>query len=163
MKRIAASRSYCNSFRQRLRYQFSLTQETAEKFIPENLELELSAKTKRVRNIFVGPELWGFIRPMDGIFLLTPSSAKFLLKILEFPKLRVVVQSDVSEYIQKGGNVFAKHVVDCDPTLSPSSEVIVVNEDDTPLAIGRLLLNREEALAFKTGIAVKVRKGFQST
>jgi len=159
MNHITASRSYCRSLRQRLRYQFSLTQEEADNFIPLNLELELSAKTKRVRNIFVGPDLWGFLRPMDGLFLLTPSSAKFLIKLLKFPKLRVVVQSDVSEYIQQGGNVFAKHVVNCDPTLIPSSEVIVVNEEDLPLALGRLLLNREEALAFKTGIAVKVRKG----
>lgn len=158
MNHITAPKSYCRSLRQRLRYQFSLTQEEADNFIPLNLELELSAKTKRVRNIFVGPDLWGFLRPMDGLFLLTPSSAKVLIKLLKFPKLRVVVQSDVSEYIQQGGNVFAKHVVDCDPTLIPSSEVIVVNEEDLPLALGRLLLNREEALAFKTGIAVKVRK-----
>jgi len=159
MHRITASRSYCHSLRQRLRYQFSLTQEAADKFIPENIELELSAKTKRVRKIFVKTEFWGFLRPMDGLFLLTPSSAKFLINILKFPKLRVVVQTDVSEYIQQGGNVFAKHVVDCDPALIPSSEVIVVNEADIPLAIGRLLLNREEALAFKRGLAVKVRKG----
>jgi len=159
MNRITPPRSYCNSLRQRVQYQFSLSQEEADTFIPSNLELELSVKTKRVRNIFVGTELWGFLRPMDGIFLLTPSSAKFLIKTLQYPKLRVVVQSDVSEYIQNGGNVFAKHVIDCDPTLIPSSEVIVVNEADMPLAIGRLLLNREEALAFKSGIAVKVRKG----
>ncbi|HUV84740.1 MAG TPA: PUA domain-containing protein, partial [Methanosarcinales archaeon] len=75
------------------------------------------------------------------------------------PKLRVIVQSDVSEAIQKGGNVFAKHVVDCDPSIVPYSEVIVVNEADALLAIGKALLMRDEMLHFKKGIAVKIRKG----
>lgn len=99
------------------------------------------------------------IRPNDGFFLLTPHSAKFLINLLQFPKLRVVVRSDVSEYILKGGNVFAKHVIDCDPTLIPYSEIIVVNQEDIPLAIGKALLNREEMRSLKEGIAVKVRKG----
>ncbi|MDD1777016.1 MAG: pseudouridine synthase [Candidatus Helarchaeota archaeon] len=159
MNRVISSTAYCHSLRQRLRYQFYLTQEEADKFIPLKLELEFSAKTKRVRYIYVENELWGVLRPTDGIFLLTPSSAKFLVGILKSPKLRVIIQTEVSEYIQKGGNVFAKHVIDCDPILTPHSEVIVVDANDIPLALGRLLLNREEALAFKTGIAVKVRKG----
>jgi len=159
MNRVISSSAYCHSLRQRLRYQFYFSQEEADNFIPLNLELEFSAKTKRVRYIYVENELWGVLRPTDGNFLLTPSSAKFLVEILKSPKLRVIVQTDVSEYIQKGGNVFAKHVIECDPVLIPHSEVIVVDANDIPLALGRLLLNREEALAFKTGIAVKVRKG----
>ena len=50
-------------------------------------------------------------------------------------------------------------VVDCDLNLIPYSEVIIVNEEDSPLAIGKALLNREEMLAFTAGVAVKVRKG----
>lgn len=159
MNRIISSTAFCYSLRQRLRYQFYLSQEEADKFIPLKIELEFSAKTKRVRYVYVENELWGVLRPTDGNFLLTPSSAKFLLKNLKSPKLRVIIQTDVSEYIQKGGNVFAKHVIDCDPNLAPHSEVIVVDANDVPLALGRLLLNREEALAFKAGVAVKVRKG----
>jgi len=159
MNRVLSSISYCHSLRQRLRYQFYLSQEEADTFIPLKLELEFSVRTKRVRYIYVENELWGVLRPTDGNFLLTSSSANFLVELLKSPKLRVIVQTDVSEYIQKGGNVFAKHVIDCDPILTPLSEVIVVDANDIPLALGRLLLNREEALAFKTGIAVKVRKG----
>ncbi|NVM28417.1 MAG: hypothetical protein HWN65_06210 [Candidatus Helarchaeota archaeon] len=99
------------------------------------------------------------IRPHDGFFLFTPNSAKFLIKTIKSPKLRVIIQSDVSQFIQKGRSVFAKHVIDCDPNLIPYSEIIVVNEEDDPLAIGKALLNREEMLSFNDGVAVKVRKG----
>lgn len=158
MNRIIPSAFTRECIKQILLYQFLLSPEELEKFIPSNIEVELSKNTKRLRYIYLKEELWGVIRPNDGFFLLTPSSAKFLIEILESPKLRVIVQSDVAEYIQEGRNVFAKHVVDCDPNLIPFSEIIVVDEKDTPLAIGKAIFNREEMLAFNNGVAVKVRK-----
>ena len=159
MIRITPSSIDIDHLRQSLRFQFSLTTEDLKKFIPSNIELELSGKTKRLRFIYLEEKLWGMIRPHDGFFLFTPNSAKFLIKTIKSPKLRVIIQSDVSEFIQKGRNVFAKHVIDCDPNLIPLSEVIVVNENDKPLAIGKVLLNKTEMLSFNEGIAVKVRKG----
>jgi uncharacterized protein with predicted RNA binding PUA domain len=37
--------------------------------------------------------------------------------------------------------------------------VVVTNEDDDLLAVGKALLSGMEMLAFKRGIAVKVRRG----
>ncbi len=158
MKKPASPIEY-QSILQIVSYQLGLTPEDAGEFIPPSITVEYSKKTKRIRYIYLKDDLWGILRPTDGIFLLTPSSASFLIKHLTFPKLRVVVQSNISEFILKGGNVFAKHVVDCDPLINPRSEVIVVNEDDLPLAIGRAEMVRAEMLAFQDGIAVKVRKG----
>ena len=159
MIRIAPSSLQRERIRQTISYQFSLSQEEVNAFIPPHIEIELSKKTKRIRYIYLKDKLWGVMRPNDGFFLLTPNSARFLVNNLQSPKLRVVIQSDVSEYIQKGGNVFAKHVVNCDPSITPYSEVIVVDENDEPLAIGRAQLNKEEMFSFTEGIAVKVRKG----
>ncbi|MFX1295388.1 MAG: PUA domain-containing protein [Promethearchaeota archaeon] len=159
MKRIQTSSLHHKIIKQTISYQFSLTLKEVNKLIPSHIEIEISRKTNRIRYIYLKDDLWGIIRPNDGFFLLTPNSAKFLIKNLEFPRMRVVIQSDVSEYIQKGRNVFAKHVVDCDPIIIPFSEVIVVNENDKPLAIGSAQLNKEEILSFTEGIAVKVRKG----
>src|SRR5437899_2645624 len=79
--------------------------------------------------------------------------------IFKPPRLRVEVVPGVEEFIKKGGNVFCKHVQQVDPELRPAEEVLVVNEEDRLLAVGRSFFNAEEMLSFKIGVAVKVRHG----
>ncbi|RLF70680.1 MAG: pseudouridine synthase, partial [Thermoplasmata archaeon] len=55
-----------------------------------------------------------------------------------------------------------RFVVDIDPELRPGDEVIVVDKDDNPLALGRLLLSPREVGEMKSGVAVKVREGVKS-
>jgi len=143
-------------------YQYVLTPEEADRFIPEDIQVEYSKRTKKIRYIYLEHRLWGIIRPNDGFFLLTPASAESLIQLLPFPRLRVVIQSEVAEFLRKSGNIFAKHVIDADPLIIPYSEVIVVNEADLPIAIGKAYLTREEMLSFQRGIAVKVRKRIES-
>ncbi len=59
----------------------------------------------------------------------------------------------------EGRNVFAKHVVEADKELRPQDEVIVVDEEDNLVAVGKAVLSGEEMKVFKHGVAVKVRKG----
>jgi archaeosine-15-forming tRNA-guanine transglycosylase len=63
------------------------------------------------------------------------------------------------DFIREGKNVFAKFVADMDEKLRPTDECIVVNEKDEFLAVGQVILVKDEALAFETGVAVKVREG----
>jgi predicted RNA-binding protein (TIGR00451 family) len=49
--------------------------------------------------------------------------------------------------------------VEADDEIRPKDEVIVVNENGEVLAVGRAVLSGEEMKAFKTGVAVKVRRG----
>jgi predicted RNA-binding protein (TIGR00451 family) len=49
-----------------------------------------------------------------------------------------------------------------DPELRPAEEVLVVDEEDRLLAVGRSFFNAEEMLSFKIGVAVKVRHGLES-
>jgi uncharacterized protein with predicted RNA binding PUA domain len=71
----------------------------------------------------------------------------------------VTVRSDVSEFIAAGGDVFAVHVVKSDGAIHAKEEVIVIDEGGNVLAVGRAMLSSAEMLAFKTGVAVKVRHG----
>ena len=73
--------------------------------------------------------------------------------------MRIIVLTEISEFIKKGRNVFCKHVVEVDNNLRPLDEVIVVNQKDELLAIGRLKLPVDFITSFKTGLAVLVRKG----
>lgn len=140
-------------------YLFHLNIQESELFFPDNIEIEISKKTQRIRYIFIDGKLICSIRPNDGLILLTIMGGEILKKIIKPPRLRVKIKDEVAEFVSQGRNVFAKHVVDADIEIRPHSEVLVVNESDDLLAIGKANLNREEMLAFQKGVAVKVRHG----
>jgi uncharacterized protein with predicted RNA binding PUA domain len=71
----------------------------------------------------------------------------------------VTVQSDVAEFITKGGDVFAKHIVNAADTIRPSDEVIVINESGELLGVGSALLSANDMKNFKRGVAIRVRRG----
>ncbi len=50
---------------------------------------------------------------------------------------------------------------ECDEDLRPMDEVLVVNGSDELVAIGRALMVQREMLAFRGGVAVKVREGIK--
>ena len=58
------------------------------------------------------------------------------------------MQKDVSEFIADGGDVFAAHVAKVDEEIRARDEVIVVDEDNHVLAVGRALLSSAEMAAF---------------
>ena len=58
-----------------------------------------------------------------------------------------------------GGDLFAAHVVMVHAEIHAKDEVIIVDEQGQVVAVGRAFLSSQEMLAFKTGIAVKVRHG----
>ena len=61
-----------------------------------------------------------------------------------------------------GYNVFSKFVIDADKNIIPGNEIMVVNESDDLLAVGKPFMAREEMLTFKRGIAMKVGDGILS-
>jgi uncharacterized protein with predicted RNA binding PUA domain len=124
-----------------------------------NIHIERSSATKKIRYIFLKNNLILILRPNNGLFTLSFHSARIIINNFEAPKLRVIVLNEISEFIQKGRNVFCKHVVDLDENLRPLDEVMVVNQDDELLAIGRLKLPTMYVTSFSSGIAVNVRKG----
>ena len=125
----------------------------------EEILIERSKNTNKIRYIYYKENLMLILRPTNGFFTLTLFSAKKIIKNITAPKLRVVILNDVSEFIKKGRNVFCKHVVDIDEELRPLDEVIVVNQDDELLGIGKLKVPVSYAKSFSIGIAVNIRKG----
>ena len=99
------------------------------------------------------------MRASDGLFTLKIEGGKCLHQLFESPSLRVVIEDEAIPFVKDGKDVFAKFVVDCDPNIRPWDETIIVDKKDRLLAVGRSLLNREEMLSFKTGLAVKTREG----
>jgi 7-cyano-7-deazaguanine tRNA-ribosyltransferase len=56
----------------------------------------------------------------------------------------------------------AQFVVGCDEGLRPFDEVLVVDREDTLVAVGQAMMVAEEMRDFRKGMAVKVREGVQS-
>ncbi|NJE75880.1 tRNA guanosine(15) transglycosylase TgtA [Thermococcus sp. ES12] len=121
--------------------------------------VELSRKTGMPRQIKAKGKHLATFRAEDGLLTLGIEGAKRLHEVLPFPRMRVVVNSDAEPFARRGKNVFAKFVVDADPSIRPYDEVLVVNEKDELLATGQTLLNGEELKVFGSGLAVKVRRG----
>ena len=141
------------------RFLFHLNTKESELFFPDNVEIQISKKTQRIRYVFIDGKLICSIRPNDGLILLTMTGGEILKNIIKPPRMRVKIKNEVKDFVSQGRNVFAKHVIDADNEIRPYSEVLVVNESDNLLAIGKANLNREEMLAFQKGVAVKVRHG----
>lgn len=124
-----------------------------------NVELVKSKKTHRIRNVIVDGEHVLSMRAGDGLFTLKIAGSQLLKKAFASPKLRVRVLDDSIEFNREGKSVFAAFVDDADPETIPGDEVLVVSKNDVLIAVGRALMTRGEMLAFKKGIAVKVREG----
>ena len=138
-------------------YQFG--KGVGSKLFPENIEVQYSPRTGRIRYINLNGERLATLRPTDGLLSLSLKAAFFMAENTPFAKCFVTVQNDVSKYIAAGGDVFAVHLVKVDAEVGAKDEVIVLDEDKHVLAVGRAMLSSEEMKAFKTGVAVKVRHG----
>ncbi|MBN1214011.1 MAG: pseudouridine synthase [Candidatus Lokiarchaeota archaeon] len=129
----------------------------------KNIEIKRSKNTDKIRYIYLDKELLLSLRPTNGFFSLSILSAQKILEKTSYPRLRAIVENDVSEFIKKGRNVFCKHVLDIDENLRPQDEVIIVNEKGDLLALGRVKLPIYSIKNFKRGIAIDVRKGIKDT
>ncbi len=137
-------------------YQFG---KGGERAFPRTIRIVRSPHTHKIRHIYSDGTLLATLRAKDGFLALTLEGGRVLHKIFRPPRLRVRVVKGVEGFIRRGGNVFARHVVEADPEIRPEEEVLVVDSRDRLLAVGRSFFNAEEMLSFRIGVAVKVRHG----
>lgn len=125
---------------------------------PEGCEFIYST-TGRIRQIGFSGSRLATVRASDGRLTLGIEAAKRVQDALPAPKFRVIIREDVAEFLAKGKNAFAKHVVAADPEIRAGDEVLVVTSDDRLLACGAAAVSGPEMIAFNYGVAVRVRQG----
>jgi uncharacterized protein with predicted RNA binding PUA domain len=130
---------------------------------PDNIEIQYSPRTGRIRFINLNGERLATLRPTDGVLSLSIKAAVMMTEKTPFAKCFVTVKNEVSKFIAAGGDVFAVHVVKVDAEVGAKDEVIALDEDGQVLAVGRTMLSSDEMKAFKTGVAVKVRHGVKES
>jgi predicted RNA-binding protein (TIGR00451 family) len=128
---------------------------------PRNVKIEYSKRTGRIRHVYLDDVRLATMRPTDGLFSLSLVGAQRLVRHRDRAKCIVTVKNDVAEFVAGGGDVFAVHVVNADEEIRSKDEVIIVNETDSILAVGRAVLSSGEMSAFKRGVAVRVRRGIR--
>ena len=129
-------------------------------FEDENeINFKFSKNTGKIKHVYDKGKLILNLRPTNGFFTLSLFSAKKIIEGIPPLKLRAVVMNEISDFIRIGRNVFCKHIIDIDDDLRPFDEIIVVNQENDLLAIGKLVIPVPYVRSFKTGIAIKVRKG----
>jgi predicted RNA-binding protein (TIGR00451 family) len=125
---------------------------------PNDTRVEYSRNTGKPRHLYADGELVANYRPNDSLYTVTIAGARRLAAIEGF-RYTVRVRDDVVEYVEQGRNVFAKHVVDAGEAIRPGDEVVVIDGSGEVVAVGKSKMNRGDMLSFKTGAAVRVRRG----
>lgn len=126
---------------------------------PRNVEVIYSRRTGRIRYVYCDGKRLATLRPTDGLFALSIMGTRRIAEKAVSAKCFVTVRNDVSKFISEGGDVFAVHVVKADGEIRSKDEVIVVDKGGKVLAVGHAVLSGKEMKAFKSGVAVKVRRG----
>jgi len=138
-------------------YQFG--KNAGKALFPETCEFIISPKTGKIRQIVDNGIRIATVKPESGLLSISIEGARRLMRVFEFPKLRVAVDPRVGEFIAVGRNVFAKHVLTVDSEIRANDEVIVVDTNDNLLATGKAVLSAIEMIEFSRGVAVSVRHG----
>lgn len=125
---------------------------------PEGCTFILST-TGRIRQVLYEGIRLATIRASDGRLTLGIEGAKRLQAVLPPPGYRVVIRDDVAEFVAKGKNAFAKHVIAADPAIRAGDDVLVMAGGDRLIACGAAVVSGKEMLAFNYGVAVRVRQG----
>jgi uncharacterized protein with predicted RNA binding PUA domain len=157
MIKIRPSRETIERLREIADYQFRPG--VGERLIREDSLIIISKNTGRIRGVEDSEGLVLTVRASDMRLIPTCIGGERIRASLDPPLQRVVVINEVAEDIGSGRNVFARHVLDIDPELRSWDEVVVVNENDRLIGVGRLVLSPAEALHYIRGVAVIIREG----
>lgn len=130
-----------------------------ERLFPDFVKIIVSKRTGRIRYIYLEDKLLAVLNPSTGLFALTIEGAKRIFSSVNEKRLWVKVSDEAAPFIERGNDVFAKHVVGSDEEIRPGEEVIVIDGSENVIAVGRALLSGIEMRYFKRGVAVKVRSG----
>lgn len=144
-------------------YQFS--HEIASCLFSDNRTflIQKSLTTNRIRNVLTeDKKLYLVLRAQDNLFSLTDTSGNIIKNCSSPPSFRFILQSDVAEFIKEGKNAFCKFVVDADKNIRAGDEVLLVDENDNLIGIGRARVSGEEVKQYKRGLAVIVKRGIKN-
>ena len=123
----------------------------------ENLDVVLSKNTGKIKHIKLDDEILFTIVPTTGLVTPTYRGGQELLRVGIDDTYKVIIDSEVSQFVSSGKSALAKFVKQVDRNLRAGEEVVVLDEEKNLLGTGRAVLSGKEMIAFNRGAAVIIR------
>jgi uncharacterized protein with predicted RNA binding PUA domain len=125
------------------------------------VQCEYSKRTGRIKNFSIDSELFATLRK-DGQLVLTLFGARKMMRFEEFKQNCIIPKEEAIPFISEGRSLFCKHVKWCGNNIKIGSEVVVIDNDEKVLAVGRSICSSILMDKFNYGVAVKIREGIKS-
>lgn len=150
---LKPTRAEFSMIRLRLAYQFNWT--VANALLPDISRVGVSySGTGKIRYVYLDGELILTMRPGDGLFAITPRAGEIIVKATKPPDFRVIVRrcADIR------GSVLVKDLVAMDPNLRVGDEVVIVDEHDNLIGVGKLRIPYYMLSGLNRGEVARVRR-----
>lgn len=123
----------------------------------DSLQVVLSKSTGKIRHCKKSEDILFTVVPNTGLLTPTYQGGLELLNAGIDDTYRVIMDSDVSEFVASGKSALAKFVKLASPQLKAGEEVLVLDESQNLLGTGRALISGLEMISFNRGVAVAIR------
>ena len=124
---------------------------------PNNVLVERSKSTKRIRYVYLDEHRICSYRVTDGFLVLSLFGGELLHNANCGNK--VICHPDAEPFIRKSKSLFSQHVIDSDEYILVKDEVIITNKTNEFLGVGTAKLSSFYMQHLKRGVAVNTRKG----
>ena len=130
------------------------------KTLPKDIEIIISKKTGRIRNVNHNGSLL-FTPRTDGGLAITRHCAKLFLKNKRFRENCLEIDAESKPFVEQGRSVFCQHIVSCGKNVRIGSDVPVLYKNQV-VGVGKAVLSTMMILNQQRGVAVKIRDSLKS-
>ena len=130
------------------------------KNLPKDIEIIISKKTGRIRNVNHNGNLL-FTSRTDGGLALTCYCAKLFLKNKKFYENCLQIDKESKPFVEEGRSVFCQHVISCGKNVKIGSDVPVLYRKKV-IGVGKAVLSTFMILNQTRGVAIKIRDSLKS-
>ena len=130
------------------------------KTLPKDIEIIISKKTGRIRNVNHNGSLL-FTPRTDGGLAITRYCAKLFLKNKKFRENCLEIDAESKPFVEQGRSVFCQHIVSCGKNVRIGSDVPVLYKNQV-VGVGKAVLSTMMILNQQRGVAVKIRDSLKS-
>ena len=130
------------------------------KYLPKNIEIDLSRKTGRIRTVSYRGKLLCTLR-INGSLAISIDFAQTLLQNKKFRENCIEINKDAAPFVMEGRSVFCKHIIWCGKNVRIGSDTPILFKNQV-IAVGKAVLSSEMICDFKRGVAIKVRDSLKS-
>ena len=130
------------------------------KTLPKDIEIIISKKTGRIRNVNHNGSLL-FTPRSDGGLAITRYCAELFLENKKFRENCLEIDAESKPFVEQGRSVFCQHIVSCGKNVRIGSDVPVLYKNQV-VGVGKAVLSTMMILNQQRGVAVKIRDSLKS-